>query len=77
MTHTTRDFRQLAHELIDKLPNDATWPDLIDRAAERQDIFEAAESSGYDDSTEMPDLQEYDQLLVERGLEGGEDTFPY
>jgi len=77
MIHTTRDFRQLAHELIDKLPNDATWPDLIDRAAERQDIFEAAESGDCDDSTEMPDLQEYDRLLVERGLDGGEDTFSY
>ena len=77
MTHSARDFKKLAHDLIDKLPDDATWPDLIDRAAERQDMFEAAESSDYDDGTETPDLQDYDPLWAERGMEEGEETVPY
>jgi hypothetical protein len=77
MTYSARNFKQLAHDLIDKLPDDATWPDLIDRAAERQDLFEAAESNDYDDGTGEPDLREYDRLPVERGWDEGEAILPY
>lgn len=77
MNHFTRDFKQLAHDLIDKLPDNATWPDLIDRAAERQDTIETAEVSDYDDGTETPGLQDYDRLLVERSPEEDENTISY
>ena len=77
MNHSARDFKKLAHDLIDTLPDDATWPDLIDRAAKRVDTFEAAESSDCDDGMEKPDLQDRDQLLAERGLDESQDTIRY
>lgn len=33
-------FKQQAHELVEHLPDDASWRDLIYRAAVRQDIEE-------------------------------------
>jgi hypothetical protein len=68
MNHAARDFKKSAHDLIDTLPDDATWPDLIDRAAERQDMFEAAESNDCDDGRAKPDLRDYDRHLAEQGL---------
>jgi hypothetical protein len=31
-------FKQEAHKLVDQLPDDATWHDLVYRAAVREDI---------------------------------------
>jgi hypothetical protein len=77
MTYPARNFKQLAHEFIDNLPDDTTWPNLIDRAAERQDMLEAAESSGYEEDTETPDLQGYNRLLAKQHPEDDEDTLTY
>lgn len=66
MSVSSRSFKQQAHDLIDNLPEDATWPDLIDSAAELQDLVE----SGYygDFGSGRVDeyiLEEYDSLQNE------------
>ena len=51
---TAKNFKQQAHELVDQLPDNATWPDLIDCAAERQDLEIAQFYSEYE-STYSPE----------------------
>lgn len=58
-----RNFKQQAHDLIDNMPEDATWPDLIDYAAERQDLVENGYYGDYGSGrVEESVLQEYDLL---------------
>jgi hypothetical protein len=71
-----RTFKQAAHELIDRLPDEAGWLDLIDRAAERQDMIEDADLGDYGSRTEEATLQEYDRFLGMQGRES-EDRIPY
>jgi hypothetical protein len=77
MNHTLRSFKQAAHELIDKLPNEASWLDLIEHATERQDMIEAADLGDYDSGTLELTLQEYDLFRVEQSREQGEERVPY
>ena len=35
---TDTDIKQTAHQLIDQLPTDATWDDLLYRLVERREI---------------------------------------
>jgi len=69
MSHSSRNFKQRAHALVDRLPHDATWSDLIDYAMERQDMEEGSidgESSRIAEEV----LEEYEQIKteVERSL---------
>lgn len=74
MTRPARNIKQLAHELVDQLPDDATWPDLIECAAERQDIIERQYFDDFDNRfVDESILQEYGQLEAARVLEEAAD----
>lgn len=71
MSISSRNFKQQAHELIDRMPDDSNWSDLIDYAAERQDMLESFHYSDFGanyDTTrvEQSVLQEYDRFQGER-----------
>ena len=64
MSHSIRSFKQQAHELVDRLPENATWYDLMFSAGERYDL----EGSYVDDVktvysyvAEDTPINEYDQ----------------
>jgi hypothetical protein len=40
MTEPSGDFRQRAHALIDRLPHNATWNDVVCQASARRDLQE-------------------------------------
>lgn len=49
-------LKQEAHQLIDSLPEDATWRDLIYRAAVRDDIETALAESAAGRTTPVEDV---------------------
>lgn len=55
-------FKQQAHELVEHLPDDAGWRDLIYRAAVRQDIEEGLLDS------EAGRVRSVEEVLKEFGL---------
>jgi hypothetical protein len=55
-------FKKQAHDLVDRLPDDAGWRDLIYRAAVRQDI-----ESGIEDSV-AGRVKEIDEVTREFGV---------
>ena len=55
-------FKDRAHELVEHLPEDADWRDLIYRAAVRQDLEEGLQDS------EAGRVRELDEVLREFGV---------
>ena len=64
MTATAPTLKQKAHELIDQLPDDATWRDVAYRAAVRADIEAGLADSAANRVTPVEDI------LKEMGLAG-------
>jgi hypothetical protein len=56
-------FKQAAHRLVDELPDDASWKDLIYRAAVRDDIEAGLADSEADRITPIDDLLEEFDLV--------------
>jgi hypothetical protein len=56
-------FKQEAHKLVDQLPDDATWHDLVYRAAVREDI-----EAGLADS-DADRVKSVDKLIEEFGIQ--------
>jgi hypothetical protein len=65
----TSNFKRQAHALVDSLAENATWLDLMNRAAERQDLQDNAAESETDHVPEDV-LAEYDAMAAERDREG-------
>jgi len=61
-TSAPTTFKERAHDLVEQLPEDAGWRDLIYRAAVRQDIEEGLLDS---DAGRITELQE---VMREFGL---------
>jgi predicted transcriptional regulator len=60
---TATTFKQEAHKLVDQLPENGTWRDLIYRAAVREDI-----EAGLADS-DANRVKPVEELLKEFGIE--------
>ena len=56
MTATAPTLKQKAHELIDQLPEDATWRDVAYRAAVRADIEAGLADSAANRVTPVEDV---------------------
>ena len=65
----TSNFKRQAHALVDSLAENATWLDLMNRAAERQDL---QDNAGEGEGGPVPEevLAEYDAMAAERDREG-------
>ena len=65
----TSNFKRQAHALVDSLAENATWLDLMNRAAERQDL---QDNAGEGEVGPVPEdvLAEYDAMAAERDREG-------
>ncbi|WP_299081257.1 hypothetical protein [uncultured Paraglaciecola sp.] len=53
---TAMDIKQAAHQLIDQLPTDATWDDVVYRLVERREIELGLADSDADRTTPVEDV---------------------
>ena len=54
---SSANVKQQAHDLIDKLPDDANWDDLMRRIYERQAIERGLADSDADRVTDVKDVR--------------------
>ena len=57
-------FKQRAHALVDRLPHDADWSDLVDHAIARQDFDENPVEGEFSGIAEEV-LEEYHRIQAE------------
>jgi hypothetical protein len=67
MRNASSNFKEQAHAVVNSLQDDATWLDLINCAAEHQDLLEDRMDYGSETASEEL-LQEYDAMEAERDL---------
>jgi hypothetical protein len=69
MENSNRNFKQEAHALVDQLPDNATWYDLMFSAGERYDIesgYSASYSADMADYVQTPETETAEQSPAQR-----------
>lgn len=57
MPKTAANFKQRAHELIDQLPESATWDDVIEEARFRKAVEEGIAAADRGDFAELDEVR--------------------